>query len=488
MRTLVGLVVLLIACGDSSSAALISLRTDYAPIEDFSEVRLVLSREPSSGTDALQTHSVTSSNYARGVQVGSFEDLSTGPHRLRLELIDEAGVPVARRAVVFNAGELLSVTVVVTSECEGVVCPASDPALTECAGGRCVDPRCTPESPENCASGCIADEDCTPAVSCLSSECTAEGTCLASEAPGACGGGERCDRVVGCVPSSPQPDASVPVDAASVDAAVDAAPDADPRDEGVEGPVDPLDAGCDGSSCCACDPAQVDTRSCGNCGVQTRVCGGDCRWGAWGACSGEGVCDPGSTEEEACGRCGTRGRACNASCGWDAWSACSGEGVCSAGSTESCGGTCQARTCSDSCEWGACTECTCTATTECGTSCAEGFHAEQRFCRSSCSGRACTGSINAVRCEPNCGTQFTSCSSTCPSGYYASARFCTSRCGGDGFCTAGSNALTCRMVGASSISACGLVCPNGYSRTGSVCIARCGDCRLSNNGSSCRLN
>lgn len=75
---------------------------------------------------------------------------------------------------------------------------------------------------------------------------------------------------------------------------------------------------------CECSPGQSETRGCGRCGNQRRTCEGNCRWGGWSGCGGEGPCSPGQSEREACCDCGERGRTCNGGCQWDGWSACNG--------------------------------------------------------------------------------------------------------------------------------------------------------------------
>lgn len=112
---------------------------------------------------------------------------------------------------------------------------------------------------------------------------------------------------------------------------------------------------------CECVPGARATGACGSCGERSRVCGDDCRWRAWSACSGEGVCAPGATESEACGVCGARERRCSDTCTWGGWGPCSDDATCEPGATESrpCGrcGT-QQRTCSAECGWGEWTPCT----------------------------------------------------------------------------------------------------------------------------------
>lgn len=132
-----------------------------------------------------------------------------------------------------------------------------------------------------------------------------------------------------------------------------------------------------------CEPgsSQRDAAMCGACNEgqreRSRVCGADCRhgaWSEWSACASEATCAPGDVEhnEEACVGCGggtrSRSRECDtASCTWGEWSAfgaCEGgdsTAECSAGESqvnnESCGpcgtGTReQVRSCLEaSCTW-----------------------------------------------------------------------------------------------------------------------------------------
>ena len=72
-----------------------------------------------------------------------------------------------------------------------------------------------------------------------------------------------------------------------------------------------------------CSPGVVDTPiACGTkCRTQTRTCGTDGRWGAYGACGAEGPCAPGdvTTVAGACAAVGDVQReTCTASCAWGA--------------------------------------------------------------------------------------------------------------------------------------------------------------------------
>ena len=86
-------------------------------------------------------------------------------------------------------------------------------------------------------------------------------------------------------------------------------------------------SGTPGTDCevnCGCSPGQQQSEGCGLCGTRTRGCGGDCQWGGWSGCNGQGPCNPGQTQTEACCDCGTRSRGCGGNCQWDGWGSCAG--------------------------------------------------------------------------------------------------------------------------------------------------------------------
>jgi DNA-binding beta-propeller fold protein YncE len=90
----------------------------------------------------------------------------------------------------------------------------------------------------------------------------------------------------------------------------------------------------------ACTNGAIESRECGLCGVQARLCEG-AAWQPWADCLGQGTCVPAAAETGACGvtagacRAGTRSRLCSASCRWGAWGACGGDYV--GPSAEVCG-------------------------------------------------------------------------------------------------------------------------------------------------------
>ncbi|GMV41088.1 MAG: hypothetical protein AMXMBFR64_28040 [Myxococcales bacterium] len=104
-----------------------------------------------------------------------------------------------------------------------------------------------------------------------------------------------------------------------------------------------------------CNPGQVQSQACGQCGAKTRTCTSGSTWGAWTGCNGQGPCAPGATQNQGCGACGHQSRTCTAACQWGGWSGCAAQGECVAGATQQQGcGNCghQTRTCGGGCSWG----------------------------------------------------------------------------------------------------------------------------------------
>lgn len=118
--------------------------------------------------------------------------------------------------------------------------------------------------------------------------------------------------------------------------------------------------GTPGTDCvvtCDCSPGQQQWEGCGRCGGRHRECGGDCHWGGWSGCEGQGPCSPGAVETQACCDCGSQARSCQGNCQWGGYGACGGPdpagappcdtgklGDCAAGLIRCVGGC---RTCTD---------------------------------------------------------------------------------------------------------------------------------------------
>jgi hypothetical protein len=176
--------------------------------------------------------------FLTGRRVAEAAGLAADQHDVSVSLLDGAGIAIATRTTRLERLRQSHVLVVViTRACREVTCPGPmDPSgATACLGGRCVDPRCSPEHPELCGEpDCRADVECpAPPAACASARCV-EGSCLAAATPGGCGDEEWCRPETGCEPL-PDRDAG-PADAGPPDAG---APDALVPDAGPPGPCLP---------------------------------------------------------------------------------------------------------------------------------------------------------------------------------------------------------------------------------------------------------
>ncbi len=328
---------LLASCGTEPIVVTVDVRTDFVPGVDFVQVVTEFSRaEADLGTEVRETAMMVSGteDFLDGVRAAEVHDVLPGDVAVRVRLVDGGGRNIGDREVILTIDRSYAATVLITSNCVGVTCPApaGSAALTECLDAECIDPRCSAQSLELCPPPCEANADCAPTASCRDRRCI-QGVCF-------------------CAEGTMTVEDAGPVDTGVIDA-------------GDTGPVDT-------GPVCECTPMQTDNRvmQCGNCDSGTRngvrTCGADCMWGAWtdGACTGATGCMPGATETRmvSCGNCGTgtkqQTRTCSASCGWGSWGGgtCTGATGCNPGSTRPCpnGDSCGSLVCRSDCTWSAC--------------------------------------------------------------------------------------------------------------------------------------
>jgi hypothetical protein len=160
---------------------------------------------------------------------------------------------------------------------------------------------------------------------------------------------------------------------------------------------------CDGQMC-----GGAASRTCGNCGLQTRSCDASTgTFGNWSSCQNQGACKPGDSQacgnsgtqtctdmcqwnsqcqgqvclepaQRACGNCGIQTSTCDPNTGRASWSNCSGEGKCAPGQPQGCGAM-GMRVCGQDCQW-----------------------------PSTCAGQMCAGANPSRGCG-NCGTESSVC-------------------------------------------------------------------------------
>lgn len=205
------------ACTDDSVELSVDLRTDYVAGDEVATVRTELTT--GGATMLSQEHPLArGTDLVAGARVAELTGLAPSSQTLRVRLLRPDGTTLATRNVRVVLRTSLAVTVIVTRNCDGVSCPGTGaPDQTECLGGRCVTPDCSPETPSACPPPqCVADGDCPGgAVACLAPTCVA-GTCLLAADRARCAPSEVCSPTTGCVAA---PDAGPPPpDAGAMDA------------------------------------------------------------------------------------------------------------------------------------------------------------------------------------------------------------------------------------------------------------------------------
>jgi hypothetical protein len=242
----------LTSCGEVEAlAVLVDVRTDYLAGVEFSGVRVTATFGESGSREGMYA-ATTSDDFLAGVRVAEL-DVPRGTTIVDVVLVTSDDEVRAQRRVIVDARDATGVTVVITRACEGIVCPTTggDVTLTSCLAGVCVDPRCSPETPERCPEPmCDVDGECAT-VECNRGRCI-EGTCLSVADDALCPTGEICVPERGCEPTTG-------LDAGRVDGGMDStiadtgADDTGPADIGTSDASDdtrstdtgPVDVGAD---------------------------------------------------------------------------------------------------------------------------------------------------------------------------------------------------------------------------------------------------
>ena len=220
-----------------------------------------------------------------------------------------------------------AITVRITRECGEAECPG-DGSLSEfaCLAGRCVDPRCSPESPASCPRpDCELDPECESAstVDCMLGLCLS-GVCGRWPDDSRCSDRERCVPDVGCRPLDAGPLDAGPPDGGGVE--IDCS---DGLDDDGDGEVDCADLDCAGIGC----DSFGRTCSTGVCGCPGGSVEDLCGDGIDQDCDGLVDCLDPDCDARACD---ARGRLCSMSA-----CTCTGgsrESSCANGSDDDCDG------------------------------------------------------------------------------------------------------------------------------------------------------
>jgi len=238
------LAALLTACAPGLELA-VDVRTDLVPGVEFDRVAVSLD-----GALAEERPVESAGDFRRGVRAAEFRGLGRGRHQVTVQLV-RRDLPVLTRRVALRIEGSVILPVVLTRDCRGVTCPGSGSVTdSECLGGACIDPGCSPLDPASCPSAqCGSDAECTSATACVEPRCL-DGVCLEVARNGACGSGQVCVPGEGCVDTGS-------LDAGSLDAGpLDAgSPDAGPIDAGTGAMQGPPSCAMPGLGRTDCDPS-----------------------------------------------------------------------------------------------------------------------------------------------------------------------------------------------------------------------------------------
>ncbi len=199
-----------LSAGCANSAGLtVDVRTDYLATEEFGAVRTEISPTPFASDAPFGTPAevavAPAFDFLSGARVAEFRELPPGAYWVRVSLLSDTGSVIAQRTTTLQFTSTFSMTSVISRSCEGALCPPNgSPRLTACNGGVCVDPGCTPETPELCGAGeCARDADCTsgPPGDCVRAVCEGN-ACLYGGDDALCGRAEHCSVALLCVPDA----------------------------------------------------------------------------------------------------------------------------------------------------------------------------------------------------------------------------------------------------------------------------------------------
>ncbi len=209
VRLALAVALVLGGCTEEGLILAVDLQTDLVPGADFVAVEAELAPEGGAGrTRTFRIAALRGEPYAQRVRVADFEDLPPGPYQLTVRLLRVNAEVLVTRVASVLVDASFGVTILATRSCVHVSCGDGQ----TCASGRCVDPRCTPETPDACGEpACRAPTDCpAPAAACAEAQCVS-GECFAVErADAMCTPGFFCQPESSCQPYPDLPDAGLP--------------------------------------------------------------------------------------------------------------------------------------------------------------------------------------------------------------------------------------------------------------------------------------
>ena len=279
-----------VACGGDKLELNLDMRTDYLPGRQFVGVQVELRSDDNTVLRSATVVATSGQDFLGGRRLADFDSLEPGTVRAEVTLLRPDGSTLVLHETLIELRESRAVTVPITSNCRVVSCPDSgDSSLNACVGGFCVDPRCTPETPEFCGTaGCIDDAQCDAESACTRGSCVT-GICFVRSDDTLCEADQYCSIDDGCLldpiaTDSGAPDAGTP-DTGTPDAGT---PDTGTPDAGdcAETEIDcndGMDDDCDDSV--DCEDTDCFDVACDD----SNLCTLDDRCTAEGECTGEAL-------------------------------------------------------------------------------------------------------------------------------------------------------------------------------------------------------
>lgn len=195
---------LVVGC-ESDSTLIVQARTDLLPGRVLAAVEVILESPEGSEIAQPRVEADASRAWGAGVRVAEVPGLARGGrYSAHVRALGRSGEVLVDRPVSIVLSDPVEVmTVLLTRDCVGVVCPSAEaPDATACVAGVCVSDGCTEERPELCPPPiCASDADCaTTTAACAAAVCTGSGLCASAPDHERCDASEVCDVDVGCVP------------------------------------------------------------------------------------------------------------------------------------------------------------------------------------------------------------------------------------------------------------------------------------------------